>query len=71
MGPFYYYKDKDGNNRIHNSWFGDGSHFVVASSPWFARGGGCTAGVLAGQSHFDRLTGGAYGWAGFRLALTN
>ena len=71
MGPFYYYKDKDGNNRIHNSWFGDGSDFVDASYPWFDRGGSYTSGVLAGQSGFSRFTGGASGWSGFRLALTN
>ena len=71
MGPFYYYKDKDGNNRIHNSWFGDLSDFVDASYPWFARGGHFTSGVLAGQSYFLRSSGGAYGWPGFRIALTN
>ena len=71
MGPFYYYKDKDGNNRIHNSWFGDLSDFVDASYPWFGRGGSCTHGVLAGQSYFLRSSGGAYGWPSFRLVLTN
>ena len=71
FGPFYRYYDKDGNNRIHNSWFGDHSDFVDASYPWFARGGGCPDGVLAGQSYFDRGTGGALGWGGFRLALAD
>ena len=69
MGPFYYYKDKDGNNRIHNSWFGDESGFGAASYPWFERGGDYPHGVLAGQSHFTRNTGDAYGWVGFRLTL--
>ena len=71
MGPFYYYQDKDGNNRIHNSWFGDVSFFVDASYPWFGRGGDFTNGVLAGLSYFDRDAGGALGWAGFRLALAD
>ena len=70
MGPFYYYKDKDETSRIHNSWFGVSSDFVVASYPWFGRGGRYTGGVLAGQSGFGRFTGGALGWGGFRLALT-
>ena len=69
IGPFYYYQDKDGNNRIHNSWFGDYSYFVDASDPWFARGGSYYYGVLAGQSVFVRYTGGADGWGGFRLSL--
>ena len=69
IGPFYYYQDKDGNNRIHNSWFDDDSTFVDASRPWFGRGGHCTHGVLAGQSYFGRFTGGASGWGGFRMAL--
>ena len=71
MGPFYYYQDKDSGTRIHNSWFGDDSLFVDASYPWFARGGHYSHGVLAGQSYFDRSSGGAYGWAGFRLALAD
>ena len=69
MGPFYYYQDKDGNNRIHNSWFGGHSYFVDASIPWFVRGGSYTGGVLAGQSDFNGVTGVAYGWVGFRMAL--
>ena len=71
MGPFYYYKDKDGNSRIHNSWFGDNTYFVDASGPCFIRGGHYTFGVLAGQSYFNRYSGGVFGWGSFRLALTN
>ena len=71
MGPFYYYKDKDGGTRIHNSWFGYNSCFVDTSYPWFVRGGAYLHGVLAGQSTFGRDTGGVNDWGGFRLALTN
>ena len=69
VGPFYYYPDKDGNYRYHNSWFGDNASFVDSSYPWFERGGYYAYGVLAGQAYFRRYTGGAHGWNGFRLAL--
>ncbi len=71
IGPFYYYQDKNGGARTHNSWFGDHTYFVDASFPWFGRGGTYAVGVLAGQSGFDRSTGVAVDWASFRLALTN
>ena len=71
MGPFYNYKDKDGSNRNHNSWYADHSDFVVSSYPWFVRGGNFNNGVLAGQFHFNRDTGGAVSYSGFRLVLAN
>ena len=70
MGPFYYYQDTDNNNRSHNSWYADNSHFVESSYPWFYRGGHYICGGLAGQFYFDRGTGGAYSSIGLRLVLT-
>ena len=70
MGPFYYYADKDGNNRYHNNWYADISYFVDSSYPWFIRGGAYRDGVLAGQFGFDRYTGDAGDYDGFRLVLT-
>ncbi len=69
MGPFYYYADKDGNNRQHNNWYADNSDFVNSSYPWFIRGGHCAYGVLAGQFDFGSYTGGADSRIGFRLVL--
>ncbi len=70
MGPFYYYADKDGNNRYHNNWYADISYFVDSSYPWFIRGGAYRDGVLAGQFGFDRYTDDAGDYDGFRLVLT-
>ena len=69
MGPFYYYKDKDGNSRIHNSWLGGTSSFFDSSNPWPLRGGSYTDGIFADQSDFLGLNGGAGSWGGFRMAL--
>ena len=69
MGPFYYYQDMDGTNRYHNNWYADSSSFVDSSGPWFGRGGNYNNGVLAGQFHFNRVTGGVYGYFGSRLVL--
>ena len=69
MGPFYFYADKDNNKRYHNNWYGDYSYFVVSTDPWFYRGGGCDNGVLAGQFHFGRYTGGVDAYVGSRLVL--
>ena len=69
MGPFKSYLDGDNNSRYHNSWYGDYSHFVDSSYPWFTRGGPYDNGVLAGQFYFYRYTGGAGTYVGFRLAL--
>jgi hypothetical protein len=70
MGPFKTYLDGDNNSRYHNSWYGDSSHFVDSSCPWFRRGGRYDSGVLAGQFYFHRYTGGAYTDLGFRLVLS-
>ncbi len=70
MGPFYSYADKDNIKRYHNNWYGDLSSFVDSTYPWFSRGGVYDTGVLAGQFHFDRFTGGVYISFGSRLALT-
>ena len=69
MGPFVDYKDGDANSRHHNQWYGDNSYFVQSSNPWFLRGGGYADGVLAGQFHFARNTGGADTRFGSRLVL--
>ena len=69
MGPFYFYADKDNNKRYHNNWYGDYSYFVDSTNPWFLRGGGCGAGVLAGQFYFHRHTGGVHTYGGSRLVL--
>lgn len=73
MGPFYYYKDKDNNQRYHNNWYADDSLFVDSTNPWFFRGGNYDYGVLAGQFHFARDTGvaGSGGAARLVLAATN
>lgn len=70
LGPFFNYKDKDGANRYHNTWYADYSYFVDSTYPWFGRGGNYDNGVLAGQFYFGRYTGGASGNGGFRLCLT-
>ncbi len=70
MGPFYFYADKDNNKRYHNNWYGDHSHFVDSTHPWFVRGGDYAYGVLAGQFYFGRSTGGVSAYAGARLVLT-
>ena len=70
MGPFKSYLDGDNNSRWHNSWYGDYSYFVDSSAPWFARGGVCSNGVLAGQFGFVRLTGGVGSDIGFRIVLS-
>ncbi len=70
MGPFYYYFDKDGSRRYHNSWYADYSGFVHSSSPWFSRGGYPDNGVLAGQFNFDGQFGGAGDHLSFRLVLS-
>ena len=69
MGPFYDFKDNDGDARNHNAWYTDHSHFVNSPNPWFYRGGHCRNGVLAGQFNFHHTTGGANGSIGFRLVL--
>ena len=70
MGPFKTYLDGDNNSRYHNSWYGDVSHFVDSAYPWFIRGGVYDNGVLAGQFNFDRYTGGANTYIGFRIVLS-
>ncbi len=70
MGPFYFYADKDNIKRYHNNWYGDHSYFVYSTYPWFGRGGYCGDGVLAGQFHFSRGTGGVDTLVGSRLVLT-
>ena len=57
IGPFESYLDGDNNSRYHNNWYGNSSHFVESSNPWFHRGGQTGAGVLSGQFYFDRYTG--------------
>ena len=69
MGPFYFYADKDNNKRYHNNWYGDTSGFVDSTYPWFVRGGDYDHGVLAGQFHFARSTGGVHTSVGSRLVL--
>ncbi len=69
MGPFYFYADKDNNKRYHNNWYGDSSHFVDSTYPWFVRGGDYGFGVLAGQFYFGGYTGGVYTGVGSRLVL--
>ena len=70
LGPFYYYVDKDGTKRFHNSWYGDYSEFLAFSGPWFSRSGPYSNGVLAGQFYFVKKPGGVSTYDGFRLALT-
>ncbi len=69
MGPFYFYADKDNIKRYHNNWCGDHSVFVASTYPWFYRGGYYDNGVLAGQFHFGRRTGGVSALGGSRLVL--
>ena len=71
MGPFYYYKDGDGNTRYHNSWYADDSFFVDSGYPWFHRGGLYNSGVIASQFYFARFKGGTDSGVGFRLVLAN
>ena len=70
MGSFYYYKDKDGNKRYHNNWYGDYSFFVDSNNLWFNRGGHYHYGILAGQFNFCRDNGSAYTYVSSRLVLT-
>ncbi len=69
MGPFYYYKDKDGYVRSHNGWYADSSSFVNSTYPWFIRSGNYNYGILVGQFNFDRDTGGALSYISSRLVL--
>ncbi len=69
LGPFYYYMEKNGSNYSHNGWYADGSDFVEPRYSWFGRGGPYDDGVLAGQFHFHRFTGEAFGYLGSRLVL--
>ncbi len=70
MGPFKQYLDGDNSSRWHSSWYGDYSHFVDFSYPWFARGGHYADGVLAGAFSFGRNTGETVRHIGFRIILT-
>ena len=70
IGAFYLYSDRDGNNRIHNSWFGSSAYFIDSVYSWFDRGGGYTAGVLSGAFDFSRDNGSISEWISFRLALS-
>ncbi len=70
LGPFYYFKDGDDNNRNHNSWYSDGSYFIGGSYPWFTRGGLWDDGVLASQFYFGWATGGENANGTFRLVLS-
>ena len=70
MGPFKNYADGDGNSRYHSNWYDIHAFFADSSNPWFLRGGDFGNGVLAGQFNFDRSTGAASGYFGFRLVLT-
>ena len=70
MGPFYNYMDIDNNKRYYNSWYGDNSDFIDKVYPWFARGGGYSNDILAGQFYFSRSEGRASIYDGFRLTLT-
>ena len=69
MGPFKSYLDGDNIARWHNGWYGDNSHFIDSSSPWFSRGGYYYHGALAGQFDFGRDTGGVNINLGFRIVL--
>ena len=69
IGPFYYYQDKDGGARIHNSWFDDRTEFIYDSRPWLARGGTYVLGGIAGQFSFDLGAGDVGVFDGFRMAL--
>ena len=70
MGPFYNYYENNGTAYNHSSWYGDYANFVGSTYPWFHRGSHSIDGVLAGQFHFNRATGGANGAGGFRVVLS-
>ena len=69
LGPFYYYKDSDNEQRYHSTWGTAYAYFVGASYPWFVRGGYYADGAIAGSFAFSRPTGAANSAASFRLVL--
>lgn len=69
VGPFYYYKDNDGDLRYHNAWYNDYSAFVNTVNPWFVRGGSNYFGELTGIFAFTHNSGVAYDANTFRIVL--
>ena len=70
LGPFYIYKDSDGTDRYHSTWYEDPAGIVDSSYPWFSRGGHYYHGVVAGSLYFSRYTGIANNYSSFRLVLS-
>lgn len=69
MGSFYSYEDNDSNYRYHNNWYSDHADVLYSSNTWFNRGGVFVDGILAGQFHFARNTGGVSSLVSSRLVL--
>ena len=71
LGPFYYYKGSDNQNRYHSTWGADIAIFSDgAFDDWHLRGGGAySSDTLAGSFAFTSLTGGSYNTVSFRLVL--
>ncbi len=63
LGPFWY------NEYYQSTWYADNSLFVEPTYPWFFRGGYYSDATPAGQFYFNRQTGEAYSYTGFRLVL--
>ena len=70
FGPFYYFSDKNGSLRQHNSWYDDFSLPVDTTNSWYFRGGNYQGGFLAGQGYFLGGSGNAINDLGYRIVLT-
>ncbi len=75
VGPFYWYKDGDGNNKAHNAWNRNKAQFIATDSaakygPWFVRGGNNYYGVLSGPFAFQNASGDGIVEHGSRLVLS-
>ena len=70
MGPFYNFKDADGNARNHGSWYNDFSYIVRNDNSWYGRGGHRMDGIVSGLFCFALGEGEKKSFGGFRLVLS-
>lgn len=74
VGPFYWYKDGDGNNHSHDVWNRNVSMMPTTENltkygPWVVRGSSNYYGVFSGILAFENKSGKEAPGYGFRIAL--
>ena len=69
MGPFGLNTVISDKTYNQSSWYANSSYFVDYDGPWFDRGGAYSNGTQVGVFNFDRSTGVAQSYIGFRLVL--